>query len=70
MKNKIITVNDKMQKNYRYKLSKPAGKSFESEFKPELTPKEMLELGVFGGKYIEEAQKRQAHDFVGSEKEI
>ncbi len=45
-------VNDKMQKGYRYYLTQPMGKNFEPDFKPELTPKEMLELGVFGGKYM------------------
>ncbi len=49
---KKIIVNDLMQKNYQYKLSEPEGKNFHAEFKPELTPKEMLELGVFGGVYM------------------
>ena len=49
---KKIIVNDKMQKNYVYILSEPTGKNFDKEFKPQLTPKEMLELGVFGGKYM------------------
>lgn len=52
MKNKIVTVNDKMQKGYQYELSSPIGKKFHPDFKPELTPKQMLELGVFGGKYM------------------
>jgi len=49
---KIVVVNDKMQKNYRYLLSEPTGKNFRSDFKPDLSPKQMLELGVFGGKYM------------------
>lgn len=49
---RIVTVNDKMQKNYSYELTKPVGKNFDVGFNPELTPKEMLELGVFGGKYM------------------
>ncbi len=52
MKPKTITVNDKMQKGYRYKLTAPTGRNFDPEFRPELSPKEMLELGVFGGKYM------------------
>lgn len=45
-------VNDKMQTGYEYTLSEPSGKNFDPEFKPHLTPKEMLGLGVFGGKYM------------------
>lgn len=54
---KKIKVNDKMQKNYVYFLTKPIGKNFDLEFKPDLTPKEMLELGVFGGKYMNDCKK-------------
>ena len=49
---RIITVNDRMQKGYRYELAQPAGMNFDPDFTPDLTPKEMLELGVFGGKYM------------------
>lgn len=49
---RTITVNDKMQKGYTYQCVEPIGKNFDPEFKPQLTPKEMLELGVFGGKYM------------------
>ena len=52
MKHKEIIVNDRMQKGYRYFLTKPVGRDFDSEFCPELTPKQMLEMGVFGGKYM------------------
>ncbi len=47
-----VVVNDLMQKNYTYFLIEPVGKNFASEFKPDLTPKEMLRMGVFGGKYM------------------
>lgn len=49
---KKITVNDTMQKGYSYELTQPVGKSFAADFKPELTPQEMMELGVFGGVYM------------------
>ncbi len=49
---KEILVNDIMQKNYRYLQTEPMGQNFQSDFQPQLTPKEMLELGVFGGKYM------------------
>lgn len=47
-----ITVNDLMQKCYTYTLTEPEGKNFDPRFKPDLTPAEMLALGVFGGKYM------------------
>jgi hypothetical protein len=51
MKKKIV-VNDLMQTGYVYYLTEPAGEHFDPEFRPELTPAEMLRLGVFGGKYM------------------
>jgi hypothetical protein len=51
MKKKIV-VNDRMQKNYSYFITEPPGKNFDPEFKPELTPKQMLKMGIFGGKYM------------------
>ncbi len=47
-----IEVNDLMQQGYVYTLSEPMGQSFHPGFEPELTPEQMLELGVFGGKYM------------------
>ena len=49
---KKITVSDKFQKNYNYFLTEPIGKNFHKDFKPDLSPKQMLELGVFGGVYM------------------
>lgn len=54
---KRIVVNDKMQKNYIYYLTEEIGKNFSPMFSPELTPQEMLEMGVFGGKYMTDCQK-------------
>lgn len=52
MKAKRVVVNDRMQTGYVYELTEPAGRSFDPGFRPQLTPKEMLYLGVFGGKYM------------------
>ena len=49
---KKITVHDRMQEGYSYVLTAPQGKQFDNTFRPDLTPKQMLHLGVFGGKYM------------------
>ncbi|MBD3251934.1 hypothetical protein GF380_05820 [Candidatus Uhrbacteria bacterium] len=54
---KTVVVNDKMQKNYRYRRTAPVGRAFDEDFTPDLTPKAMLELGVFGGKYMTDCKK-------------
>lgn len=54
--NRRITVNDKMQSEYTYALTEPTGKNFSELFHPELTPKQMLELGVFGGVYMRDCR--------------
>lgn len=58
-----IIVNDKMQSKYVYELTAPMGKSFDSGFKPELTPKEMLKLGVFGGRYLRDCRREFPSDW-------
>jgi hypothetical protein len=57
MAHRTVTVRDKMQRGYRYVLTAPAGRRFDPEFGPELTPAEMLELGVFGGLYMTDCKK-------------
>lgn len=52
MEKKRVVVNDLMQQDYVYYRTEAPGRSFDPEFEPELTPKEMLALGVFGGKYM------------------
>lgn len=47
-----IEVNDRMQQGYVYHLTEPEGRNFHPDFRPELTPAQMLELGVFGGRYM------------------
>lgn len=62
-KNKIIKVRDKMQSGYSYELVAPMGKNFDPRFKPELTPKQMLALGVFGGRYLRDCTKEFPEDW-------
>ena len=52
----MAVVNDMMQQGYVYYLTEPMGKNFHPDFHPELTPKEMLDLGVFGGKYMTDCE--------------
>jgi hypothetical protein len=52
LKQQRIVVNDFMQQDYVYLLVAPTGRHFHPDFQPELTPKQMLRLGVFGGKYM------------------
>jgi hypothetical protein len=39
------------------------GNNFDREFKPDLTPKQMLEMGVFGGLYMSDKPKEFPHDW-------
>lgn len=56
-KQRTVVVHDKMQKGYRYVCVEPIGKNFDPAFVPQLTPKQMLELGVFGGRYMTDCTK-------------
>ena len=47
-----VEVNDRMQRGYVYFRTEPPGKNFAPGFEPQLTPPQMLRLGVFGGKYM------------------
>jgi hypothetical protein len=47
-----ILVNDRMQRGYVYYRTERPGRNFANEFRPDLTPREMLRLGVFGGRYM------------------
>jgi hypothetical protein len=57
MRKRAITVTDKMQKRYRYVLTARVGRDFAPEFKPQLTPAQMLRLGVFCGKYMTDCRR-------------
>jgi hypothetical protein len=62
MKTKVV-INDLMQKNYTYWLTEQMGKNFDPRFRPELTPKEMLKIGVFGGKYMTDCKDEFPKDW-------
>jgi hypothetical protein len=63
MKERRVVVNDLMQTGYVYYLTEPMGENFHPDFRPELTPKEMLELGVFGGKYMTDCRSEFPSDW-------
>jgi hypothetical protein len=56
-RNKRVVVHDKMQHGYTYLLTEPAGRNFDPSFRPQLTPAQMLSMGVFGGRYMTDCRK-------------
>ncbi len=62
-----VVVNDRMQRGYVYFRTAPPGRQFAAAFRPELTPKQMLKLGVFGGKYMTDCRAEFPADwFTGA----
>src|ERR1700738_2818296 len=57
MKPVRVEVNDRMQTGYVYYRTKPMGREFRPGFVPDLTPAPLLELGVFGGKYMTDCRE-------------
>jgi hypothetical protein len=53
---RIIEVHDSMQPEYSYECVARMGQDFHEDFKPELTPSQLLKLGIFGGKYMTDCQ--------------
>ena len=66
--NHMVIVYDKMQQWYTYELVAPMWQDFRDDFHPELTPKEMLEAGVFGGKYMTDCQEEFPKDWFENAK--
>jgi hypothetical protein len=63
-----VVVNDLMQSDYHYVLVEEKGENFHPDFEPELTPKEMLEMGVFGGKYMTDCRDEFPDDWFENAK--
>ncbi len=62
----IVQVRDRMQRG-SYVLTEKEGEGFDPEFRPELSPKEMLALGVFSGKYMTDCREEfPAEWFAGA----
>jgi hypothetical protein len=60
---KRIVVNDAMQTGYAYYRTEPVGRNFHTDFQPDLSPKAMLDLGVFGGKYMTDCRGEFPEDW-------
>jgi hypothetical protein len=58
-----VVVNDTMQKGYVYFRTEPVGKNYGPGFSPKLTPKQMLAMGVFGGKYMTDCREEFPADW-------
>jgi hypothetical protein len=52
----VVEVDDSFQRGYRYTIAAPCGGDFAPGFAPQLSPKEMLRLGVFEGKYCNDCR--------------
>lgn len=63
-----VVVKDRMQSDYHYTLDAPAGDEFATGFEPHHTPKEMLSLGVFEGKYCNDCQDELPLDWFSNAK--
>ncbi len=48
---RLVEVNDRMQTGYVYERTARIGEQFPDQFQPFFSPREMLEMGVFEGKY-------------------
>jgi hypothetical protein len=58
-----VVVHDRMQQGYVYYRTEPPGRNFAPDFTPQLTPKQMLRLGVFGGKYMTDCRDEFPRDW-------
>lgn len=61
---RLITVNDRMQSGYSYRLEAPMGQDFAPDFRPFYTPAEMLRMGVFEGRYCNDCRDELPSDWL------
>ncbi len=68
MRKALVIVNDKMQSGYCYELTAPIGENFDPQFRPDLTPPELLRLGIFCGKYMTDCRAEFPPDWFDGAK--
>jgi hypothetical protein len=68
MKKIQVVVSDRMQTNYRYELSAPTGEDFAENFKPQYSPREMLAMGIFEGRYLNDCMAEYPRDWFENAK--
>ncbi|PIE06832.1 MAG: hypothetical protein CSA74_10220 [Rhodobacterales bacterium] len=64
----IIEVDDRMQQGYAYRLEAPMGAEFDPGFAPAYSPAEMLAMGVFEGKYLNDCRAEFPADWYDGAK--
>jgi len=64
----IITVNDSFQTNYEYLISAKIGNHFQVKFNPYFSPKKMLSLGIFEGKYCNDCIQEYPNEWFENAK--
>ena len=66
MKGDKVNVNDCMQLSYEYELTENIGVNFDPSFQPHVSPKEMLKMGIFEGKYCNDCRDELPLDWFES----